>query len=102
MHWAGASLRFQEHEFKVRTEYGEVAGANLLDWPIDLKEMEPYYDKAEYKIGVTRTHGIPGLPGNNNFKVFYDGAKNSDIKMFTPAEWVSTVCQEMEEMPVYN
>ena len=22
--------------------------------------MEPYYDKAEYKIGVTRTHGIPG------------------------------------------
>ena len=80
LHWAGASLRFQEHEFKVRTEYGDVAGANLLDWPIDLKEMEPYYDKAEYKIGVTRTHGIPGLPGNNNFKVFYDGAKKLGYK----------------------
>ena len=80
LHWAGASLRFQEHEFKVRTEYGEVAGANLLDWPISLKEMEPYYDKAEYKIGVTRTHGIPGLPGNNNFKVFYDGAKKLGYK----------------------
>ena len=79
LHWAGASLRFQEHEFKVRTEYGDVAGANLLDWPISLKEMEPYYDKAEYKIGVTRTHGIPGLPGNNNFKVFYDGAKKLGI-----------------------
>ena len=42
--------------------------------------MEPYYDKAEYKIGVTRTHGIPGLPGNNNFKVFYDGAKKLGYK----------------------
>ena len=26
-------------------------------------------------MGVTRTNGIPGLPGNNNFKVFYTGAK---------------------------
>ena len=31
VHWAGASLRFQEHEFKVRTHYGDIAGANLLD-----------------------------------------------------------------------
>jgi choline dehydrogenase-like flavoprotein len=33
VHWAGASLRFQEHEFKTKTVYGNVAGANLLDWP---------------------------------------------------------------------
>ena len=68
-HWAGASLRFQEHEFKTRSTYGDIAGANLLDWPITLKEMEPYYAKAEDKMGVTRTNGIPGLPGNNNFKM---------------------------------
>ena len=41
MHWAGASLRFQEHEFKIKTIYGDIAGANLLDWPITLAEMEP-------------------------------------------------------------
>ena len=74
-HWAGASLRFQEHEFKVKTVYGDIAGANLLDWPLTLAELEPYYAKAEDKMGVTRTNGIPGLPGNNNFKVFYTGAK---------------------------
>ena len=74
-HRAGASLRFQEHEFKTRTIYGDIAGANLLDWPITLADLEPYYGKAEDKMGVTRTHGIPGLPGNNNFKVFYTGAK---------------------------
>jgi len=75
VHWAGASLRFQEHEFKVRTTYGELAGANLLDWPITLAEMEPYYDRAEDKMGVTGTHDIPRLPGNNNFKVLSAGAK---------------------------
>ena len=73
-HWAGASLRLQEHEFKARTHYGEIAGANLMDWPVTLKELEPYYARAEDKMGVTRTHGIPGLPGNNNFKVMHAGA----------------------------
>ncbi|EAU43248.1 putative 2-keto-gluconate dehydrogenase [Fulvimarina pelagi HTCC2506] len=80
VHWAGASLRFQEHEFKARTNYGEVEGANLLDWPIDLAEMEPWYAKAEDRMGVTRTNGIPGLPGNNNFKVLEAGAKKIGYK----------------------
>ena len=74
-HWAGASLRFKDYEFQAKTKYGEIDGANLLDWPISLEEMEPYYSQAEYKMGVTRTHGIPGLPGNNNFKIMYEGAK---------------------------
>ncbi|WP_186398994.1 GMC family oxidoreductase [Stappia sp. P2PMeth1] len=74
-HWAGASLRFQAHEFKTRSTYGNVEGANLLDWPIDLAEMEPWYEKAEEKLGVTRTGGREGLPGNNNFKVFEAGAR---------------------------
>ena len=73
-HWAGASLRFQEHEFRGLDHYGAVEGANLLDWPVTLAEMEPFYDRAEAKLGVTRTNGIPGLPGNNNFKVLYNGA----------------------------
>src|SRR4029450_2616790 len=74
VHWAGASLRFQEHEFKARTTYGEIQGANLLDWPITLAEMQPYYDRAEDKMGVTGTHDIPRLPGNNNYKVLAAGA----------------------------
>ncbi len=73
-HWAGASLRFQPHEFKAKTTYSNVTGANLLDWPLTLGELEPYYANAENKMGVTRTNGIPGLPGNNNFKVMYNGA----------------------------
>lgn len=79
-HWAGASLRFQEHEFRVKTHYGDIPGANLQDWPLTLQELEPWYDKAEDKMGVTRTHGIPGLPGNNNYKVFHAGAKRLGYK----------------------
>ncbi len=74
-HWAGASLRFQPHEWKARTTYGNVQGASLLDWPIDAEEMDPWYTKAENKLGVTRTGGRKGLPGSNNFKVFEAGAK---------------------------
>jgi choline dehydrogenase-like flavoprotein len=79
-HWAGASLRFQEHEFRVKTVYGDIPGASLMDWPLTLKELAPYYDKAENKMGVTRTNGIPGLPGNNNFKVMYAGATKLGYK----------------------
>ena len=75
VHWAGASLRFDEHEFKIKTVYGDIGGANLLDWPITLAEMEPWYAKAEFKMGTTRTNGIPGLPGSNNFKVMEAGAR---------------------------
>ena len=80
VHWAGASLRFQEHEWKARTTYGDIPGANLLDWPIDAAEMAPYYAKAEDKMGVTRTNDIPGLPGNNNFKVMKAGADKLGYK----------------------
>jgi choline dehydrogenase-like flavoprotein len=75
VHWAGASLRFQEHEWKALSTYGPVEGANLIDWPIDAAEMAPWYDLAEEKLGVTRTGGRAGLPGNNNYKIFEAGAK---------------------------
>jgi len=79
-HWAGASLRFEAHEFKARTTYGAIDGANLQDWPLTLAELEPYYARAEDRMGVTRTNGVPGLPGNNNFKVMYAGAKKLGYK----------------------
>src|SRR5260221_8382740 len=80
LHLAGAALRVDKHEFKVRSVYGNVPGANLQDWPITLAEMEPWDAKAEDKMGVTRTNNIPGLPGNNNFKVMEAGAKKLGYK----------------------
>jgi choline dehydrogenase-like flavoprotein len=79
-HWAGASLRIQDYEFKAKTVYGDIENANLLDWPLGLEDLADYYHKAEDKMGVTRTHGIPGLPGNNNFKVMHAGAMQLGYK----------------------
>ncbi|UFN49551.1 GMC family oxidoreductase [Roseomonas sp. OT10] len=81
-HWAGASLRFHEHEFKGRTTYGDIPGAQMADWPITLAEMEPFYERAEDKMGVTGTHGIPRLPGNNNYKVLAAGARKLGYQEF--------------------
>lgn len=80
VHWAGASLRIEPHEFQTRTHYGAIPGANIHDWPITRAELDPYYDKAEFKMGVTRTNDIPGLPGNNNFKVLEAGARKIGYK----------------------
>jgi choline dehydrogenase-like flavoprotein len=82
VHWGACALRFQEHEFKPRTQYGAIADANLLDWPVDLAEMGPYYDRAELKMGVTGTHGIPRLPASGHGKVLFAGAKKIGYKQF--------------------
>jgi choline dehydrogenase-like flavoprotein len=74
IHWAGTSLRMRAHEMRARTTYGDVAGASLADWPITLQELAPFYQRAEFKMGVAGTHGIALLPGNNNYKVFEAGA----------------------------
>jgi len=68
VHWAGASLRFQEHEFRARTMYGNMPGANLFDWPITLQELEPFYARAEDKLGVTGHERDPAPAREQQFQ----------------------------------
>lgn len=80
MHWTASCPRLQEHEFKARSTYGHVDGTTLVDWPLSLEDLAPYYRQAEDRLGVTGTHGIPRLPGNNNYKVLAAGAKKIGYK----------------------
>ena len=80
VHWAGCCPRFKDWEFRNRSEHGPVDGTSMLDWPIGLADVEPYYDRAEDKLGVTRTNGVPPLPANNNFKVMGNGGKRAGFK----------------------
>ncbi|MBV8377198.1 MAG: GMC family oxidoreductase [Verrucomicrobia bacterium] len=75
LRWAGCCPRFLAHEFRARDVYGEMAGTSLLNWPLQLDELEPYYDRAEDKMGVTGTHGVPMLRANNNQRIMAVGAK---------------------------
>jgi choline dehydrogenase-like flavoprotein len=83
VHWAGCCPRFKDWEFRVRSVHGPIDGASLLDWPIGLADVEPYYERAEAKLGLTRTNGNPPLPANNNFKVMGNGAKRAGYKDVT-------------------
>src|SRR5919206_57104 len=80
VHWAGCCPRFKDWEFRIRSEHGPIDGATLLDWPITLEDLEPYYDEAERRMGVTTTHGMPPLPANDNFKVMGNGALRAGYK----------------------
>ncbi len=75
MHWTASCPRLQAHEFRARSTYGDIADTTLVDWPLDLQELSPYYSAAEDRMGVTGTHDIPRLPGNNNYKVLEAGAR---------------------------
>ncbi|WP_339114873.1 GMC family oxidoreductase [Thioclava sp. GXIMD2076] len=88
-HWSGATPRFKAHEFKAASTYGAVEGASLLDWPITLEEMEPYYDRAEKAMGSTHRHGRPALPANNNYKVFANGAERVGYKMYATGPYAT-------------
>ena len=48
LHWGRLSWRFSDLDFKAASHDGFDA-----DWPIDYKEIAPYYDKAEEWIGVS-------------------------------------------------
>jgi choline dehydrogenase-like flavoprotein len=72
--WGALAFRMQPHELRARSTYGSIDGADLADWPIPLSELEPWWSRAESRMGVTGTNGIPRLPVTNSYKVLHAGA----------------------------
>ena len=84
VHWAAVALRGRPDEFRPRSVYGDVDGADLMDWPFPFEEIEPYYVRAEDKLGVTGTNDIPPLPPNNNFRLMAAGARRLGYREISP------------------
>ncbi len=58
MHWARATDRMADYEFKAasRDGYG-------MDWAVSYRDMKPYYDRVEGFIGVSGAmEGLPQFP----------------------------------------
>jgi gluconate 2-dehydrogenase alpha chain len=51
-HADGKLPRFRAVDFRTRSELGPIDGADVVDWPLDYDELEPYYAEAEKLIGV--------------------------------------------------
>jgi choline dehydrogenase-like flavoprotein len=62
VHFTANYWRFHESDFEERSLFGEVPGTGLADWPIKYADLEPYYTKAEYDLGIS------GLGGANPFE----------------------------------
>ena len=57
VHFTANYWRFHEIDFIERSKRGAVAGASLADWPITYADLEPYYTKVEWEIGVSGQAG---------------------------------------------
>lgn len=55
--WQGMAWRFFPEDFEMASRYGNPDGATLADWPIDYDELEPYYTRAEWELGVAGEEG---------------------------------------------
>ncbi|MDQ6417884.1 GMC family oxidoreductase [Paenibacillus sp. LHD-117] len=52
-HWGGVSWRFEPSVFKALDVWGQIPGGAIANWPISYEDLEPYYTKFEYRIGVS-------------------------------------------------
>jgi choline dehydrogenase-like flavoprotein len=58
LHWARASDRMADYEFKAASRDGWG-----MDWAVDYATMKPYYDRVESYIGVSASaEGLPQFP----------------------------------------
>jgi gluconate 2-dehydrogenase alpha chain len=87
LHYWAQSWRLNPWDFKVVSEttrrYGAgrvPRGSTVEDWPFGLEELEPYYDKVEYAVGVSgqagNVKGVIDARGN-----VYEGARARPFPM---------------------
>jgi gluconate 2-dehydrogenase alpha chain len=64
VHYGAVSWRFHEDDFRARSHTVERYGAaaipqdsSLADWPLAYADLEPFYERAEYEIGVSGKAG---------------------------------------------
>ncbi len=94
LHYWAQSWRLNPWDFKVASEtrrrYGASripAGSTVEDWPFGLEELEAYYDKVEYEVGISgqagNVNGVINQAGNR-----FEGPRKREYPM--PAlRWTS-------------
>ena len=58
VHFTANYWRFHEIDFIEATKKGTIAGTGFADWPITYADLEPYYTKAEWELGVSGQAGV--------------------------------------------
>jgi choline dehydrogenase-like flavoprotein len=58
VHFTANYWRFHEIDFIEAGKKGAIAGTGFADWPITYADLEPYYTKAEWDLGVSGQAGV--------------------------------------------
>ncbi|HET9907578.1 MAG TPA: GMC family oxidoreductase [Anaerolineales bacterium] len=85
--YGAQAWRFLPQDFRMASLYGVPSGSSLADWPITYDELEPYYERAEWEIGVAgdspasarhwprrKGYPMPPLPVNQQGQLLRAGA----------------------------
>lgn len=102
--YGGQAWRFMEEDFRMASLYGVPEGSSLADWPISYADLEPYYERAEWEIGVCgdaesnrfqaprkRGYPMPPVPPTRSGEVLARGAKTLGWNTFTPPLLINSV-----------
>ncbi|HXN48706.1 MAG TPA: GMC family oxidoreductase [Bryobacteraceae bacterium] len=95
VHFTANYWRFHESDFHERSLFGDVPGSSFADWPITYADLEPYYTKAEYDLGISGLAGanpfeaprskpypLPPMPVKSSGALFDRGAKKLGLHPF--------------------
>jgi choline dehydrogenase-like flavoprotein len=90
--YGAQAWRFHRNDFRMASLYGVPEGSSLVDWPIAFEDLEPYYERAEWEIGVSgsgdtnrhegmrsRDYPMPPLPEAPTTRVLRRGAAKLGI-----------------------
>jgi choline dehydrogenase-like flavoprotein len=93
--YGAMAWRYLEEDFRMRSTYGRIAGSTLEDWPISYQDLEPYYEKAEWEIGVSgdwsgdpfhaprrKPLPMPPLPPTREQEILHRAAKRLGLHPF--------------------
>ena len=87
LHYWAQSWRLNPWDFKVVSEttrrYGAARipqGSTVEDWPFGLEELEPYYDKVEYEVGVSGQAGNVNGNIDPRGNIFEGAARSASIR----------------------
>ena len=50
--YGAQAWRFHPDDFRMASKYGVPNGSSLADWPITYETLEPFYERAEWELGV--------------------------------------------------
>jgi choline dehydrogenase-like flavoprotein len=95
VHFTTNYWRFHPEDFRERSVWGAVPDADLRDWPITYDDLEPYYTKAEWDLGISGLGGsnpfdgprskpypLPPMPVKSSGMLFERGAKKLGLHPF--------------------